>query len=151
MISLTDSIDIRTTPEKIFAWFSRLPEEYMSWHPDHVSCLVVHGSLPEVGSVIECREYLHGKLHSLRLRITKVIPDKRIDFEVKGMGRGAFEARVAGDTVRFVAELDIGPGTPVIGDLFDLIFSLLFGKRIEAMRKHMAEEGRNLKAILESA
>jgi len=82
--------------------------------------------------------------------MTKVVPDKRVEFEVAGMGRGAFEAQVNGDTVRFVAELDIGSDAPIIGRLFDFIFSCLFNQRIETMRQHMAEEGHNLKAILES-
>jgi len=150
MISLRDSIEIHTTPGQLFAWLGRMPQEYESWHPDHVACRVLHGSILEVGSKIECEEYLHGKLHSMRFRMTKVVPDKRVEFEVAGMGRGAFEAQVNGDTVRFVAELDIGSDAPIIGRLFDFIFSCLFNQRIETMRQHMAEEGHNLKAILES-
>jgi hypothetical protein len=104
----------------------------------------------EVGSEIACEEYLHGKLHAMRFRMTKVIPDKRVEFDVEGMGRGAFEAKESGDGVRFVAELDIGSEAPIIGRLFDFIFPKLFKNRIEAMRQHMAEEGKNLKTILES-
>ena len=150
MISLRDSIEIQTTPSQLFAWLGRMPQEYTSWHPDHVACRVLQGAMLEVGSVIECEEYLHGKLHSMRFRTTKVVPDRRIEFQIKGMGRGAFEAQANGDTVRFVAELDIGPDARIIGQLFDFIFSRLFNQRIESMKQHMAEEGRNLKAILES-
>lgn len=150
MISLRDSIDIRTTPSQLFAWLSRLPQEYQAWHPDHVSCRIIHGSMLEVGSVIECQEYLHGKLHTLRFRMTKVITDQRVEFEVIGMGRGAFEAQQdQGETIKFVAELDIGPDIPMIGQLFDLIFSLVFKRRIADLSRHMSEEGQNLKAILE--
>jgi hypothetical protein len=66
------------------------------------------------------------------------------------MGRGAFEAQESGDGVRFVAELDIGSEAPIIGRLFDFIFTWFFSNRIKAMKQHMAEEGRNLKTILES-
>lgn len=151
MISLKDSIKIDTTPRQLFAWLGRMPTEYKSWHPDHVACRVLQGSILEVGSEIECEEFLHGKLHSMRFRMTKVIPDKRVEFAIKGMGRGAFEAEANGDVVRFVAELHIGSETLMIGWLFDFIFPLFFNQRIEAMRQHMAEEGRNLKAILEAA
>lgn len=150
MISLRDSIEIYTTPRNLFAWLDRLPAVYTSWHPDHVACKVLHGSMLEVGSEIECEEYLHGKIHSMRFRMTKVVPDKRVNFVIEGIGQGAFEAEVSGDKVRFIAELDIGSDKPIIGRLFDLIFPLFFNKRIEAMRQHMAEEGRNLKLILES-
>jgi hypothetical protein len=150
MISLRDSIEIHTTPGQLFAWLGRMSQEYESWHPDHVACRFLHGSTLEVGSEIEYEEYLHGKLHSMRFRMTKVVPDKRVEFEVEGMGRGAFEAQANGDTVRFLAELDIGLDAPIIGRLFDFVFSRLFNQRIESMRQHMAEEGQNLKAILES-
>ncbi len=150
MISLSDTIEIHTTPGKLFAWLGRMPEEYESWHPDHVACRVLHGSVLEVGSEIECQEYLHGKLHSLRFRVTKVIPDRRVEFVIERMGRGAFEAQANGDTVTFVVELDIGSDAPIVGRFVDFIISRLFNQRIESMRQHMAEEGRNLKTILES-
>ena len=149
MISLRDNVEIRTTPGQLFAWLGRMPEEYESWHPDHVACRVLHGSVLEVDSEIECQEYLHGKLHSLRFRMTKVIPDKRVEFVIERMGRGAFEAQANGDTVTFVAELDIGSDAPIVGRFVDFIISRLFNQRIESMRQHMAEEGRNLKTILE--
>src|SRR5512139_2287478 len=103
MISLKDSIEIHTTPRQLFAWLGRMPQEYRSWHPNHIACRVIHGSLLEAGSEIECQEILHGKLHSMRFRMTKVVPDERVEFAVAGMGRGAFEAQPIGDTVRFVA------------------------------------------------
>jgi hypothetical protein len=149
VISLRDSVEIHTTPGQLFAWLGRMPEEYKSWHPDHVACRVVHGSVLEVDSEIECQEYLHGKLHSLRFRMTKVIPDRRVEFVIERMGRGAFEAQANDDTVTFVAELDIGSDAPIVGRFVDFIISRLFNQRIESMRQHMAEEGRNLKTILE--
>lgn len=151
MISLRDSIEIHTTPRQLFAWLERIPLEYKSWHPDHVACRVLHGSMLEVGSEIECEEYLHGKLHSMRFRMTKVVPDERVEFVIATMGRGAFEAKESGDNVRFVAELEIGSDVLGIGHLFDFIFNLFFKQRIEAMQQHMAEEGRNLKAIMETS
>ncbi len=150
MISLRDSIEIHTTPGQLFAWLKRMPQAYKSWHPDHVACRLLHGSMLEAGSEVECEEYLHGKLHTMRFCITEVIPDERVEFEIKGLGKGAFAAQVNGDLVRFVAELEIGLDVPMIGSVFDLVFSWLFRQRIESMRQHMAEEGRNLKAILES-
>ncbi|KPK04255.1 MAG: hypothetical protein AMJ56_17785 [Anaerolineae bacterium SG8_19] len=81
--------------------------------------------------------------------MTKVIPDRRVEFVIERMGRGAFEAQANDDTVTFVAELDIGSDAPIVGRFVDFIISRLFNQRIESMRQHMAEEGRNLKTILE--
>ena len=149
MISLRDSIEIQTTPQELFAWLRRMPQEYEAWHPDHVACRVLHGSMLEVGTELECQEYLHGKLHTMRFRMTKIVPDKRVEFEVEGLGRGIFEAQQTGNNVMFVAGLDIGYDAPIIGRLFDFIFSLFFEQRIESMRQHMVEEGENLKQLLE--
>ena len=149
MISLKDSVEIQTTPQELFAWLGQMPQEYKAWHRDHVACRVIHGSILEVGSEIECQEYLHGKLHTMRFRMTKVIPDKRVEFEVEGLGRGIFEVQQTGNNVMFVAGLDIGYDAPIIGRLFDFIFSLFFEQRIESMRQHMVEEGENLKQLLE--
>lgn len=150
MISLRDSIEIHTTASQVFIWLEKMPQAYKTWHPGHVSCRVLHGSMLEVGSEIECEEYLHGKSHSLRFQMTKVVPNKRVEFIIKRMGRGAFEVQEFNDTVRFEAELDIGADFPVLGPLIDLLLSLFFRQRIEAMRQHMVEEGENLKVILES-
>lgn len=150
MISLRDSIEFQCTAGQVFSWLESMPRVYKAWHPDHIDCRVIHGSMLEVGSEIECEEYLHGKLHSLRLRMTKVIPDKRVEFIIERMGRGAFEVQATSGSVKFVAELDIGVDSPFLGPLFDFIFLRFFHQRIDAMRQHMAEEGNNLKAILES-
>lgn len=150
MISLKDSIEINATPEQLFTWLSRLPDVYTTWHPDHVSCRILHGSILEVGSEFEAEEYLHGKLHSMRFRMTKVIPDQRMEYLIPGMGGGAFEAQDTGDKILFIAELNIGSDAPILGPFFDFIFTSFFKQRINDMRQHMIEEGQNLKALLES-
>jgi hypothetical protein len=150
MISLRDRIAIHTTPRQVFAWLDQMPQAYTSWHPDHVACRVLHGSMHEVGSEIVCEEILHGAHHRMRFHLSEVHPDHRVAFEIVGMGRGAFEVQATREGVWFMAELDIGSEIPVIGHLFDLIFQRFFKGRIEAMQRHMAEEGRNLKAILET-
>jgi len=36
MITLKESVEIKTTHKKIFEWFAHLDENYCSWHPAHV-------------------------------------------------------------------------------------------------------------------
>jgi hypothetical protein len=127
-----------------------MPQEYGSWHPDHVACRVIKGSMLQPGSEIECKEYLHGKLHTIRLRPTRVDPGKRVEYEVVALGKGAFEVIPKGDEVEFVAELGLGSDFPIVGPLVDVVLQALLSRRLEAMRQHMLEEGQNLKKILES-
>lgn len=126
-----------------------MPEEYVSWHPDHVGCRVLKGSMLQVGSEIECQEYLHGKLHSMRFRLTSVLPGARVEFQIVGLGTGAFEAVAEGEQLRFTAELGLGSDAPVFGRLVDAVLRAVFSARLVAMRQHMREEGQNLKRILE--
>lgn len=150
MIRLGDRISIQTTPEQLFQWLESLPREYLSWHPDHVACRVIKGSMVQPGSEIECQEYLHGKLHTMRFRLTAVDPGRRMEYEIMALGRGAFEAIPKGEQVEFVAELGLGSDIPIVGRLMDAMVRLLLSRRLEAMRQHMREEGQNLKKIIES-
>jgi hypothetical protein len=150
MIRLRDSVTIRTTPERLFNWLESMPQEYGSWHPDHVAYHVLSGSMHQVGSEVECKEYLHGKLHSMRFRLTKLDPARRMEYEIAALGKGAFEIIPRGEEVKFVAEVDLGSEAPIIGWLADVVLRALFGRRLEAMREHMREEGLNLKKIIES-
>ena len=127
-----------------------MPQEYKSWHPDHVACRVTHGSMLQPGSEIECQEYLHGKLHVMRFRATRIDPDRRMEYTIAGLGKGAFEVIPRGDEIEFVAELELGSDSPILGRAVDAFLRALFGRRLEAMRQHMREEGENLKKIIES-
>jgi len=150
MIKLQDSIRIRTTPEHVFKWLEAMPREYKSWHPDHIACRVIHGSMLQPGSEVECKEHLHGKLHTLRLRATRIDPGRRMEYEIPGLGKGAFEAIPRDDEVEFIAELGLGSDSPILGRAVDAFLRAFFGRRLEAMRCHMWEEGQNLKKIIES-
>ena len=104
----------------------------------------------QAGSEVECQEYLHGKLHTMRFRLTRVEPGRRMEYEIVGLGKGVFEIIPKGEEVEFVAELGVGSDFPLVGPLVDAILRALFSSRLDAMRKHMREEGRNLKQIIES-
>ena len=65
----------------------------------------------EVGSEIEYQEYLHGELHSLKFRITKVIPDIKTKIHSpKDDGAFAF--------VPFCCQQQLKNGKPWIGFVF---------------------------------
>lgn len=150
MITLRDSIRIRATPEQLFKWLESMPQEYVFWHSDHVACRVLKGSMLQAGSEFECQEYLHGKLHSMRFRPTRVDPDRRIEYEILALGKGAFKAVPKDEGIEFIAELHLGSNAPIVGRLIDAVLRAFFSSRLEAMRQHMLEEGQNLKRIIES-
>jgi hypothetical protein len=103
-----------------------------------------------VGSEIQCEEVLHGKLHIMQLRPTRVEMGRRLEYRIMGLGKGVFQAIQKGEEVEFMAELYLGSNAPLIGPLVDAVLRSLFRRRLEAMRQHMREEGQNLKKIIEA-
>lgn len=72
ILSLKDSIEIRTKPQRIFDFFLNLPENYKNWHPSQLSCKWLKKTEEVIGSEIYCEEYLHGSLHKLKFRVSNV-------------------------------------------------------------------------------
>lgn len=67
MITSRDTIEIKTSPEKIFEWFAHLDKNFKSWHPkEHVECRYLKGSPLEEGSILYFEVYLLGKLQKAK-------------------------------------------------------------------------------------
>lgn len=73
-----------------------------------------------------------------------------MEYEIVGLGRGAFEAIPKGEELEFVAELGFGSDAPIVGRLMDAFLRVWLSRRLDAMRHHMREEGQNLKKIIEA-
>ena len=144
MITLKDSIEITTTPDNIFKWLKNLDKHYKEWHPDHVKWINETGGLDE-GDIVYYEEYLHGELHKIRSKIMKVEKNKRIEF------RNLFPISIICPKGSFIVD----PGeetcifTATLSFRFGNLFSKLAKSRVEALKKHIREEGENLKRLLE--
>ncbi len=144
MITLSDSTEIKTTPDKIFEWLKTLDQHYKEWHPDHVKWTNITGSFEE-GAIICYEEYLHGELHKAKAKITKLEENKTIEF--KNLfplsiinPKGSFIIESQGENTIFTATLSFR---------FGWFFKKFVMNRVEAITKHMKEEGENLKRLLE--
>ena len=109
-VTLTDSIEIKTTPEKVFSFLRNLvdDESYRNWHPeDHVALRWTNGKPWEEGSVVYAEEYIHGKLHKLKFVVTKVVPDELIEYAPVSrflriyFPKNTFSVQIKGDTCIF--------------------------------------------------
>lgn len=145
MITLGDSIEIKATPQKIFDWLVHFDENYKAWHPDHVECYWLKGKPAEEGSILYVEEYIHGSLHKMRLRITRIEPARRTEYKTLFpmsiiCPEGSFIIEPKGASCIFTATLSLR---------FSKMFSRLAKDRVEALKKHMKEEGENLKRLLE--
>ena len=149
MSTLTDSIEVKATPEQVFDWLVQRmkdKESYQAWHPEHVDVRWIKGEPLREGSILYAEEYLHGKLHKLKFLITKVVPNKEIEY------RPLFPLSIFSKGNAFLIEpkgenscIFTATGSFRAGPLF-----VKFGKsRVEAVKRHMKEEGENLKKALE--
>jgi hypothetical protein len=102
----------------------------------------------EVGAVIGVEEELHGHVHSLKLRATEIMPNRMLRYSSRGL-RGSFLLEKANSGTRFTATLSFGVGVPWIDRVVDRALGPVFASRIASIQRHMQEEGRNLKRLLE--
>ena len=155
MITLRDTIEIQTSPEKIFEWFAHLDKNFKSWHPvEHVECRYLKGSPLEEGSILYLEVYLLGKLQKAKYCITRVVPNSRVDYtfgfplSLLG-GGGTYIVEPNGANSLFIQEIYIGRNIPVFGWVLDKLIEIFLGRLNKAFRQHMAEEDQNLKVIME--
>ena len=153
-VVLRDSIEIKTTAEKVFTFLTHIvdDESYRAWHKeDHVKFRFLKGDAWTEGSILYAEEYIHGKVHKLKCEITKIVPNKRIEyvptswFARKFFPKSEFIMEQKRDTCLFIAA-----GTLRVGKIGKILFKNTIEKGIASVKKHMREEGENLKRILES-
>jgi hypothetical protein len=153
MIHLRDSIEVKASPERVYEWLVQRfkdKESYQAWHPEHVDIRWIKGEPLQEGSIIYAEEYLHGDLHKLKFRITRIVPNRVIEY------RSLFPLSILSPGNTFLIEPK-GGNSCIFTAKGSLrmprwLFKRLHKKhksKIEATEQHMKEEGENLKKALE--
>jgi hypothetical protein len=146
---ITDSIEINAPSERIFSFLTDLKDDasYKAWHPDHVVMHWIKGETFQEGSVVYFEEYLHGKLHKGKFICTKVVPNRLIEY------RPPFPLSIIFPGNLFIIE-PVGEGncifTAIVKARMDPLSKRLSRRQLEGVKRHMKEEGENLKAIVEN-
>jgi len=145
---LTNSIKIKASPEKIFNFLTGLKdtESYKAWHHDHLVLRWIIGEPFTEGSVAYFEEYLHGKIHKAKFICTKVVPNRLIEY------RPPFPLSIIFPGNQFIIEpVDEGSiFTTTVKARMGPLSRRLYRRQLEGVKRHMNEEGKNLKAILEN-
>jgi hypothetical protein len=149
MIELRDSVEIGVAPEAGWAWLERMPEHALEWHPDHLRCRWLRGGGFVPGARMAVLERLHGKLHHLHMTLTAVEPGRRVQYRMAPGLTGSLAVEPSPAGARFTAIIRMGFAVPVVGAALDWLLCRVIPGRIEVVRRHQAEEGANLKALLE--
>ena len=148
-MTITDSIKIKAPPEKIFNFLTSLKdtESYKAWHPEHVVMRWIKGEPFAEGSVAYFEEYLHGKIHKAKFICTKVVSNRLIEY------RPPFPLSIIFPGNQFIIEpVDEGNCifTATVRARMGPLSKRLSRKRLEGVKRHMKEEGENLKAVVEN-
>ena len=153
-VVLQDSIEIKARADKVFQFLTSIVDDnsYRAWHKeDHVSFQWLSGNPWTEGSILYAEEYIHGKLHKFKFEILKVVQNERIEyaptsrFVRKFYPKNEFIIDHKGESCQFIAS-----GTYRVGKIGKIFFGKAIEKGLSSVRKHMREEGENLKSILES-
>ena len=148
---LAHSIEIETTPEKIWDFFVNLDKNYTLWHPeDHVSFKWTKGEPLEQGSAFYARQYTKGKITTFKGVCEEIIPNRKFVFKF------AFPISILSPRVEWRIEPKGSKCifTAISYMRFTKFFQTLFKKHMkdsmELHDRHVGAEGENLKEILES-
>ena len=157
MRTITEEIIIKATPVEIWNFLTNLhrDDNYKKWHPkDHIAYVMRKSSMGKVGGIAYFSEHV-GKF-TLKLSYTLTQTNNLYFLEYKAAwplswlhaGKGTFTMEpIDNQTTRFIAYAEYGYDLPIIGKLIDRIVEKII--KYDDARKHMHEEGENLKAILE--
>jgi hypothetical protein len=144
-IVLKDTVEIDTTPDKIWEFWVNMDENYLDWHPkDHISFQWIKGRPMEEGSTIYAEENVGGILVKGKGTIVDVVTNRK--FTLKPPFPRSLFCRY-----EYLIE-PRGTKTAFIAFTY-LKYPCFARKRIRATldvgEKHVREEGENLKKLLE--
>ena len=148
---MEDSTEIKTTPEKIWDFFINLDKNYKSWHPeDHIVFKWVKGKPMTTDSHYYGEEYMNGRVKKFKGTIGEVIPNRKIVFKF------TFPVTLVSPYFEWRIE---PKGSNSVFTAITIIRCEKFYRRIMRKKswdtliatgkKHVQEEGENLKKILE--
>jgi len=149
MIVIEHSIEINSTAEKVYACLLDIfgsSENYHSWHPDHRDIRWIRGKPFENGSIGYAEQYLHGELHRGKFICTNVVPNSYIEY------RPVFPASIFIPKLQFIFEMKDNDACIFTARNYlraGPLFAKLAKQQIADTKRHISEEGENLKAMVE--
>lgn len=148
IVTLRHAIEIDASPREVYAFFEHIEENYTRWHPDHIVFRWMKGNTLAEGAEAYSQQRAHGKAHTLSVRFTRVVPTERVEFRwinplIRFFApRNVWLFERTDEGCRFIAESDVR-----LGWIFARLKRTQEG--LAAIRRHLKEEGENLKRLVE--
>lgn len=149
MISIAEETIVNVPAKDVFNFLVNIDSLYKIWHPkDHVFCKVLSGSLSKKGCRFHFLEIIGGFPLYLTVRVTEVRENEYLEyvpafpFSLLKTGKAYFRIESISDNQsKLIAYAEYR------NKFFDKIVNLLV--KTFAIKKHIREEGENLKIYLE--
>ncbi|HCH59352.1 MAG TPA: hypothetical protein DEV73_01905 [Candidatus Zambryskibacteria bacterium] len=151
MITIKEETIIEAKPESIFNFITRIDTFYKVWHPkDHVFCKAIFKDLNQRGCVFHFLEKIGGFPLYLIVKVSKIKKNEYIEYKPAflfsffnlGMGYFSIES-VSKNTSKLTAYVEYG-------NRFGLLDKVSrFFINTDLAKKHIQEEGENIKRYLE--
>ncbi|MDS0297910.1 SRPBCC family protein [Halogeometricum sp. S1BR25-6] len=143
---LEETTEVKASPGDVYRFFESMEENYPRWHPDHVTFLWIDGESLKAGEKAYFEETIAGKRQRKTVRFTRVESDRYIEFEPTSLLIGLLVPHISFTIVPRPDGCEI---TQRIKVRTGPIGAWLNRGEFDAVRKHMREEGENLKRIFE--
>lgn len=152
MITIQEETFINAPAKSVFGFLTHMDLLYKTWHrKDHVFCKIISGTLAKKGCILHFLEVIGGFPLYLIVKVTDVKDNEYIEyapmfpFSLLKSGKGYFQIEEISDNQsRLIAYVEYGDKSGII----DRIASSIIKPSV--VRKHIREEGINLKIYLES-
>ena len=143
---LEDTVEIDATPEAVWQFWANMDKNYKAWHPeDHVLFQWVKGRPMGEGSRIYAEETVGGRLLKLKLTCVDVVPNRQFalvfSFPASLFAKYEYKIEPGGQKTAFTASTHLK--SPCCAQK-------RMQSAVEIGKKHVREEGENLRRILES-
>lgn len=144
---LEETTRVTVPPEAVYGFFEVMESNYERWHPDHIEFRWIDGDGLAEGAMAYFEERIAGELQSKTVRFIEIVPSRYIEFTPTAWLTSILMPSIsftlnpheAGCDVTQRIKIRTGP----IGAWFNR-------REFDAVRRHMNEEGENLKTILET-
>ena len=151
MITIKEVTIIKTSQENIFNFLTSIDSLYKTWHPnDHVFCKSIYKDLNERGCLFHFLETIGGFPLYLILIVSKIKKNEYIEYRpifplsVFNLGKGSFAIeRVSDELSKLTAYVEYGNHFGLLDKILQLFV------KTEMLKKHIEEEGQNIKNYLE--
>ena len=147
---LSHSVDINTTPEKIWKFFKEIEKNYKIWHPkEHIIFKWTDGEPLTQGSRCYAEQYVNGIVTKYNAVLSEIVTNRKITF------KWSYPVSIVSPKVEWIIEpIENKTRFTAIthfraGYFLKKLFKRSMEKLIIEHDKHVAFEGENLKKLME--